>query len=224
MNRINTILRMAAVLLLTVCLLSGCSMSSIGQPGVFSNQDLDNPKQAVLDFVDAMKAEKFDTAAADNAMSYVGNYSTMGFEKFTLVDDSVETLLFDALRESYAVTFADSDLSPVRIPCRTEDMSVAGKQAFVTFDFTSLDFSLMSEALTVAVAEVGAERMYDGAVYDTQETAMALVEEVYSTTFLEENKVSDFYVTRPVTLELQFTDDGWKIVVSEEFYDALLGR
>lgn len=224
MNR-RVILRIAAAAMLMACLLSGCSFSSTGKLEVFTNQDLDNPKQSILSFIDAMKAENFDADAAEEALSYIGNYSTMGFEKFSLVqNETVDRMLFDALRASYRVEFADNDLSPLRIPYKSEDMTIAGKQAFVTFDFTYLDFSLMSAALAERVAEVGAERMYDGVTYETQNAAMELVEEVYSTIFLQENKESDFYITRTISLELQFADGSWKLVLNEDFYDALLGR
>jgi len=221
MKKRSIVLRLAAfvmAVLMTASVLSGCDF------GVFSNADLDNPKQTVLDFINTMKTSKFDQTAADTALGYIGNYSNMGFEKFTMVeDDNIESELFFALRKSYSVEFADDSLDPVRSPYTGEDMSISGKQAFVTFEFTSLDFTLMSDALAEQVNKVGSERMYSGEVYETQEQAMALVEEVYAS-FAEEIDIAEFCTTKTIQLEMLYTEEGWKLMVNDVFYDALLGK
>lgn len=222
MNKSSIITRWvpaAVCVLLTVLTLSGCDF------GLFSSRSVDNPKQAVIGFIDALQADRFDRTAADTAMSYVANYSTMGFEKYTEVnDDPLEETLFELLRSSYSVEFDEKSLEPVTNPYQGRDMTVSGKQAFVRLSFESLDLSVMSEKLAEAVTETGAERMYDGETFETEEEAAALVEEVFAQIFDDETDVSDYCVEHRLTLELAYVDSRWKIVVSDEFYDALLGR
>jgi len=218
----NKIIRMrwisaAVCMLLAVSLLTGC--------GILSRRSVENPKRVIVDFIDAMQAERFDRSAADIAMKYIGNYSTMGFEKYTEMNDSLlEKTLFDMLRSSYSVEFAESSLEPVPTPYQGRDMTVSGTQAFVRLTFSSLDISLMSEPLSEIVTEIGAERMFDGAVYETEEDAAALVEEVFTGQFVSDGDISGYCVEHELTLELAYIDGGWKIVLSDEFYDALLGR
>ena len=207
----------AVCVLLAASLLTGCV--------TFSGRSVDNPKRVIVNFIDAMQSERFDRNAADTAMSCVANYSTMGFEKYTELSGSeLEKTLFDLLRKSYSVDFADSSLEPVPSPYQGKDMTISGTQAFVRLSFTSLDISLMSEPLSDIVTEIGAERIYEGEVYATEEDAAALVEEVFTGQFVSDGDVSDYCVERQLTLELAYSDGGWKIVVSDEFYDALLGK
>lgn len=224
MKKTNNVLvrvRCAAVVCL-VCLmaaaLSGCDFST------FSDRSLENPKLALTGFVEAMQAETFDQAAAEEAMSYVGNYSSMGFEKYAMAeDDPLEKELFDMLRGSYAVEFANSDFEPISVPYQGVDMNVSGKQAFVTVTFSSLDLEKISGPLAEMVSEVGGERVYDGAVYDTEESALALVEEVFPMV-LETIDLDECCIRRELILELNYHEGGWKINISDEFYNALLGK
>lgn len=204
----------AVCLMLVIFVLAGCGARTV-----------ENPKRAIVDFVEAMQSDRFDSSAADIAMSHIGNYSTMGFEKYTEVNDSLlEKTLFEMLRNSYSVEFAEESLDPVPLPYQGKDMTISGTQAFVRLRFTSLDISLMSEPLSEIVTEVGAERMYDGITYETEAEATALVEEVFTRRLVSDGDVSDYCVEHPLTLELAYSDGSWKIMVSEEFYDALLGR
>jgi len=213
-------IRWAAALccLLVTVLLCGCEW------GTISGRTMENPKQAIAGFMEAMQSERFDHIAAENAMGYVGNYSTMGFEKHTMIeDDSLEKALFDLLRSSYSVEFADSDLSDIATPYRSDDMRVSGKKAYVTVTFTSLDLESMSVPLSEAVSRIGEERVFDGEVFETEESALALIEEVFHTVF-DVSDMSEYCVTRQLTVELEYHEDGWKINISDELYDALLGQ
>lgn len=208
----------AACCLLAAAMLSGCEF------GTFSDRSLENPKQAVLDFIEAMQADEFDSAAAEAAMAKVGNYSTMGFDKYTSIEeDTLESTLFDLLRNSYDVEFANSDLEPISSPYQGVDMTVEGKQAHVTFTFTYLDLSEMSGPLSEAVSQTGTDRVYEGETFETEESALALVEEVFLEMFDAED-MSEYCVQREFTLELNYHEDGWKLSISEEFYNALLGK
>lgn len=205
-----------------VCLfaivLCGCEF------GTFSGRALSNPKLAIMNFIDAMQSEDFDADAAAEAMSYIGNYSTMGFEKYTMVeDDELEVMLFDLLRGSYDVEFADDDLGPISSPYQGTDIKVSGKKAYVDITFTSLNLDMMTVPLSEAVGIAGQEKVYAGEKFETEESALVVVEEIFAETFDAED-LSEYCVKREMTLELIFTDDGWKISVSDEFYDALLGK
>ncbi len=203
--------------LLAISLLPGCGTCAV--------RSVDNPKVVIVDFIEAMQAERFDRSAADTAMSCIGNYSTMGFDKYTEVNDNLlEKTVFDLLRNSYKVEFTDSSLEPVPSPYQGRDMSISGTQAFVKLRFTSLDMSLMSEPLSDIVTEIGADRMFEGETYETEDDAAALVEEVFTGQFVSDGDVSGYCVEHALTLELAYAEGGWKIMVSDEFYDALLGR
>jgi len=207
----------AVCLVLVMLTLAGCSTCS--------GQMVKNPKLTIVEFIDAMQSERFDRSAADAAMSCIGNYSTLGFEKYTEVnDDLIERTLFDMLRNSYSAEFSDDSLAPVPTTWQGRDLTVSGTQAFVRFTFSSLDISAMSGPLSEIVTEEGADRMLAGASYDTEADAVALVEEVFTGDFVSDGDVSDYCVERSLTLEMAYIDGGWKIMVSDEFYDALLGR
>ncbi|MBE6759036.1 MAG: hypothetical protein E7554_02980 [Ruminococcaceae bacterium] len=207
----------AVCLLLTMLTLTGC--------GTCSGQAVDNPKKTIVEFIDAMQSERFDRTAADAAMSCIGNYSTLGFEKYTEVnDDLLERTLFDMLRNSYSVEFTDDSLAPIPSSYQGRDMTVSGTQAFVRLRFSSLDISAMSEPLSEIVTEVGADRMLMGETYETEADAIALVEEVFTEQFVSDGDVSGYSKEHGITLEMAYIDGGWKIMVSDEFYDALLGR
>ncbi len=208
---------LCGIILLAISL-SGCAF------GTMSSRSLENPKHAIVGFVEAMQADEFDAAAAEAASQYIGNYSTMGFEKYAMLENgSLEKALFDMLRDSYKVSFADESMDDVSSPYTGEDMNISGKQAYVTFTFTSLALDEMSEPLAEAVSEIGAERMYEGETYDTEESAMVLVEEVFDEVF-KKYSMSQYYVEHELTVELNYMDDGWKLSMSNELYDALLGR
>lgn len=222
MKRNNTLSRCAAAVIsvvLAACMLTGCSL------GVFSGVDLDNPKKSVLEFINAMQTENFDQTAAQTAMGYIANYSTMGFEKYTQVqDDDLEKRLFDILRKNYRVEFSDSSLDPVSSPWQSEDLTISGKKAAVKLTFVSVDFTLMSKALSEAVTEEGADRMYHGETFETEADAMLLAGEVFDRVFAPGTDMSQYCVERELVLEMEYVDSKWKIVVSDELYDALLGR
>ena len=222
MKKISAFMRLRCIA--AVCCLFAAAMLSGCQFGTFSDRSLENPKQAILDFVEAMQADVFDDAAAEAAMAKVGNYSTMGFEKYTSVNDDVlEKTLFDLLRKSYEVDFSNSDLESISSPYQGVDMTVSGKQAQVTFTFTYLNLSAMSGPLSEAVSQTGTERVYEGENFDTEESAMALVEEVFLEMYGSAD-VSEYCVQKEFTLELSYHEDGWKLNISEEFYNALLGK
>lgn len=207
----------AVCLLLATLTLAGC--------GTCTGQSVDNPKKTIVEFIGAMQSERFDRSAADAAMSCIGNYSTLGFEKYTEVnDDLLERTLFDMLRNSYSVEFTDDSLAPIPSSYQGRDMTVSGTQAFVRLRFSSLDISAMSEPLSEIVTAEGADRILMGETYETEADAIALVEEIFTEQFVSDGDVTDYCTERGLTLEMAYIDGGWKIMVSDEFYDALLGR
>ncbi len=218
----NALVRSAVAiisLVMSVCILTGCSA------GVFSRAEIENPKKTIVEFIDAMQSDNFDDAAAQTAMGYIANYSTMGFEKYTqTLDDDLEKQLFDILRKSYKAEFYDSSLDPVNGDHQSSDLSISGKNATVKLKFVSVDYTLMSAALAEAVTEVASERMYNGETYETEADAMNLAKEIFETIFTSDTDMSQFCIERELTLEMEYIDSKWKIVVSDEFYNALLGR
>jgi|GEM_PF-1744096 len=222
MKKNSILVRIAAsllCLLMTAGVLSGC------EGGLFSGMTIDNPKTAITEFIDAMQSPVFDDTAAETAMSYVANYSTMGFEKYAQVqDDRLEKRLFDLLRQSYSVEFFDSSSEDISNPYQSSDMTVSGKKAYVRIKFSCVDYTLMSEALSEKVTEIASERAFYGETFETEEQAMALVDEVFDTVFVPGESMDRFCVERELTLEMKYVDSSWKIVISDEFYDALLGK
>lgn len=199
----------AAVALLIALAASGC--------GVMSGETLENPKLAVNEFIDCMRSEDYD-----EAMKYVLNYSTLGFENVDIEAGSLDETLYKMLRESYGTRYADPQLDPISIPYSGVDMTVDGRQAFLTVYFTSLNFEMMSEVLKEEITETANERMQQAQYYDTEEKAMELIIEMMPLTFGED--LSAYYVERELTLEVFYTKDGWKLNISDELYNALLGR
>lgn len=206
----------AALSVVLVCMLTlalaGCEF------GTFSTEKLDNPKLAITEFVEDMRAGKFT-----EAMERVGNYSTMGFDTLSeYITGQTDYSLASMLMQSYAVEFYNNDMDQVGVPYESEDMNIDGKTAYVSFKFTSLSFPLMSETLKQLVTEEGSNRMYYGETFDSEEEAMALVDEVFEKTF--DGDISSYCTTVELKIELIYADDGWKLVIDDEFYKALLGK
>lgn len=206
-----------AALLAAFCalalILSGCSLPA------YSKEELENPKQTVRQFVDAMSSRDFASAEA-----LVGNYATMGFDGMeTAANSEIDSLLIDMLFESYKLEFISGDMSSITIPYESRDLKVSGKDAEISFLFTYLCFDNMLEDFSAVITEIGEDRMYYGEVYDTEEKALALAEEAFGKTFSADD-MEKYYQTKEFTLTAHLTDDGWKLDMSEEFYSALLGR
>jgi len=222
MKKNKAVFRIVTVIilvLLSVSLMTGC------EGGLFSGMKVSNPKKTIIEFVNAMQADEFDQAAADAAMDCIGNYATMGFEKFSQVrDDELESELFDILRKSYKIEFFDDSLDDVDNPYQSEDMNISAKNASIKFKFTSVKYSMISDTLSNAVTEEAEDRIFHGETYETEEAALVLAREIFGKIFDQNTNMDDYCVERELVLEMKYIDSKWKIMISEEFYDALLGK
>lgn len=184
----------------------------------YTNITMENPKITLDLFVEAMRECKFEKAE-----SYVMNYTTMGFEGIADVPrDSADWQIYEMLFDSYKVQYKNSSTEDVTSPYTSEDLNVNGRKAVITFTFTSFSYKKMMEELSAAISEVGGERMYYGETFETQEEALALVDDAFE--IVLKNDASKYYSEKSITMNAWYNDGEWKLEISDEFYAALIGR
>lgn len=205
-------LSLLCAVVMLAAVLCGCTAPA------YSAGEMENPKITLNCFVEAMSERDFDKAE-----SCVINYTTLGFDGMEKVSQaSADWRIYELLFDSYEAEYKESSTEPITSPYVSEDMNVNGRRADITFDFTSFNFEKMSADLTKAIAEIGAERMYYGETFETEEEALALVEEGYETVF--KNDMSQYYKTQVLTVTAWYDNGEWKLEISDEFYSALTGR
>lgn len=92
--------------------------------------------------------------------------------------------------------------------------------ATVTVNYTSFDVGQFQEKLTEKVVAEVKQRQYEGEVFANSSDTVDIIEQ-YKAALLQSPE--DFYTTRPYAVELVSSKGRWKIVLSDEFYNALTG-
>ncbi len=213
-NRIfNKILSCVFVSVLMISLCS-CSMDFTPKP----TGAIANPKLTVVEFVDSIKAGDYKKCE-----SLVSNYAELGFsDGKSFRDDAVSQFFYDCLINSYKVEFIDNDnIVSVTDSVSDTDYSVHGRSAQVKFLFTYFDSGKMTARMKEIATEIGHEKMYYGFVYDSEEKVDELVLDVLDV--VQTEPVEQYYVTREITVNMVYADDEWKMELTDEFYDILLG-
>ena len=209
MKKYIAMLMALVVLAITLC---GCEAPA------YSAKEMENPKITLNNFIEAMRGQDFEEAE-----SYVINYASLGFDKIEKIPHSAaDWRIYELLFESYEAEYISNSTQPIKSPYSSEDMTVNGRRADITFTFSSFNFDKMSADLTEAISEIGAERTYHGETFETQEEALALVEEGYEAVF--QNDMSQYCKTQELTVTAWYENGEWKLEISEEFYSALTGR
>lgn len=204
-----TLLLAFVLLAITLC---GCEAPA------YSAKEMENPKLTLNRFIEAMREQNFEEAE-----SCVINYSTLGFDKIEEIPhSSADWRIYELLFESYEAEYKINSTEPISSPYASEDMAVNGRRADITFTFSSFNFDKMSADLTKVISEIGAERMYHGETFESEEEALALVEEGYAAIF--QNDMSQYYKTQKLTVTAWYEKGEWKLEISDEFYSALTGR
>lgn len=212
-----------SVVLVVVLSVSLCSCAvnereSESAMPAYSHKNMENPKLTLDLFVEAMSKQNFEEAE-----SYVINYTTMGFEGIEDVPrESKDWQIYEMLFDSYKVEYKNDNTEDVYSPYESEDIRVNGREATITFTFTSFSYDMMMEDLSAAIADVGGERMYYGETFETQEEALVLVDDAFD--IVLENDASKYYSEKEITLNAWYNDGEWKLEINDEFYSALVGR
>lgn len=183
-----------------IIFLSGCEMPS------FSGQDLGDPSGLVADFVILMRDRRFTEASnlLDSSVS-LNLENGLIFE-----DDPVTQKLADMLLNSYSVEF---------VP---DGVKKHGRSAEISVKFTSLNCA----ALTEKLAELVRERAFYEAKPETDEEALALFNKVWEDEFSGgEIDMTGYYIQREATAGAKYVPGaGWRLVITESFYNAMLGK
>lgn len=185
---------LAVCVVMTVCILCGCSMPSINLTTTTT------PSEDLLKFFDYLAAEDYA-----NAEGYVFNYSSLGFVQGS--GDELDQRLSRMLTESRSV----------RIVSQGE---IYGRDSVVTIELTTLDFKKLETALNARVLEVIQERQFVGQSFETEDKILAVVYEVLDQMTLS---ASEYYSTKQFTVDMKLSENHWKIVCSEELYSAIIG-
>ena len=170
----------------------------------------DAPRQAVTGFFDALCSGDFSTADG-----YVAGYSGLGLNG--TLDNVSGQKIFDALTSSYSYKLSG------------EARSQSGKRCFVqTVDFTHLDLDDaadgMDERFAAKLEEITSQLTFDEIYVDgsyRQELIDQALTSVYDDVFADGQAPT---VTESIDVELEYTSDGWRVVVNDRLADAILGR
>lgn len=204
MKKLTAVILAAAVVILSA--LCACDMPTC------HSMSMDSPLPRVEQFVQCMKSEDFS-----GAMELVQSGTDIDFfvGRTALENDEVSSVIYSALIESYGIEFPD------------DAYSISGRYAEIRFNFTYLDIEGLSDRLNALIAESGKERMYYGEVFDTEEKALALMHDVFIESFsgsCPEYNIKDYYVTREIEISAEFSQDGWMLIIGDDFYKALTGK
>lgn len=167
-----------------------------------------NPEETVCWFYDCI--ESGDYASAYTCLA---EYSDLGIED---TDESMDSkVIAEALRNSYKGTVL-------------ENLKVDGLTATANVEFTYLDLSLLQKAVEDGinpVLEAYIEKMDRSEIYDEGgDYSAEFLQKVYDEVLSEViSKGKDIYTTKEYQVELQYTQDGWKILTNKDMINCFLG-
>lgn len=190
----------AWLLAVMMLMLSGCSEA-------VSLTTLPDQRESVDAFFTYLKNEDYD-----GADDLVYNYATLGMKTVTAnesdSDAMVDKLLGDYLRESRSYTVENVG-------------EMTGRDTTVDISYTYLDYRKISEPLNRRVTSEIKERKFAGEKFEDDASVMpVMVEQLQK---LMEASGSDLMTTEQYKLELRYREKKWRIVVTEEFYQGLIG-
>lgn len=180
---------------LLVLSLAGCEMPSISLTGYASY-----PEDDLQNFINCLSEGRYDDSSA-----FVNNYTSLGFQELT--EGTIYASLLDSLNESRSFTVLGSS-------------SVKGRNASMSIEFTTLDFSKLEDDLSAASLEAVNQHQFEtGELPSDDEIEQLMVQEL-------ELLLSDsvkYYTTREFRLTFQYKDSVWRFDCTDEFYSALVG-
>ena len=167
-----------------------------------------NPEEVICWFYDCI--ESGDYASAYTCLA---EYSDLGFEDAQENMDS--KVISMALKNSYEGSILN-------------DVKINGLTATANVEFTYLDLSLLQKAvedginpvLEAYIEKLDRSEIYDeGGDYSAQFLQMVydeVLSEVISTR-------KDIYSTKEYEVEMQYTQNGWKIITNKDMINCFLG-
>lgn len=201
-----------AILLVLCLLLSSCSFQTTAM------EPVDNPKTSLIEFIECLSEKRFD-----DYQKYIYNYASLGFESApdNGAADPMTEYILENIFDSYSISFEDPSLSPISGNCTGVDFSVDGRTATVTFTLTALDASKLQRRITDEAEKIALPLLPEGYVYDTEEKAYELIEQAISE--IGDVSSDEFLSDNTLTVNLKYIGGMWKIEMTEEFFDVLIG-
>lgn len=223
----------AVNIVIILILLTG---SPSGGVGPLSCVKTPSPEGTVERFFYALANRDFQTADG-----MICNYTTLGISQPASGSDALSVYIYENLFDSYSIApvsagedaspsdlsvsagdASPSDISGADVILPAEEYKVSGSSAEVECVFTGLDRARLSEELTMQLREIGKNAAEQGVAVDNDEMALKLFGR--SLDELKKKDVSNFRSSKRIKIQLAYTDEEWKIVLTPELYDVLTGR
>lgn len=184
---------------------------------------IENPKLTIVRFVDAL--HEGDFKSCDGMMS---NCASIGENFETLSQsDAFSTFLYNSLIDSYKVEFSDNGniVSVTDSIVSESDYSITGQKATVTYTLTVLSLDPLCKRMNELAKEIGYQQQFEsdkGASFETEEALNGLIDDVLET--VKDEDITQYYKTREFTTEMEYVGNMWRLELSDELYNTLLGR
>lgn len=160
------------------------------------------PESSVSGFFDSLKAKDF--ASCNQYLANANSFEITNSTGFDFAD-----MLLEAQIESLDYEFVG-------------DIDISGDKASCKVNVTSLDISAVSEAMTSEYPKVRSQYMIDNEMEDFSTDDTEALNEIVTNTFNE--IIADIGSTqKEITVNLEFQNGMWKIVVDDELCAAIFG-
>lgn len=167
-----------------------------------------DPAAAATEFMDALMAG--DYAAA---YSHMAGYSGLGLENAPA--DAVGQKMYEALRESYAYELTGD--------CTVDKLEARQQLSFTYLDLTAMEEQVQEETLEQLKGIV--QSRPKSQLYDENDNYLPEVaQEAYAaavSAVLE--SAEEYYTTVGILLELEYSDEQWRVVPSPQLLKAVSG-
>lgn len=176
--------------------------------GVLIAKPKGDPQQAVSAFFDAVISENYT-----EAYGHISGYSSLGLEKTPA--DSVSLAAYEALKASYDYELIGN--------CSVDKLAASQQLQFSYLDLTAIQEDV--KALTVVKLEELVMERPKSEIYDENKQFLpAITEEAFAAAVNEVLESAEkYYVTTGLQLKLEYKDDNWLIIPSDELLKALVG-
>ena len=207
--KLRLTLALSAGILLCAAVLAGCDIKT------YNMTDPGRPADAFSAFYRAVSDGDDDTA---NQLLY--NYSWKSYMPQTGASGDSHTV------NGTEVSGSDARVMTCLLQSRKcsivseSDYTKDDMNAAVTVSYTSFDISKFQSQLNEQAVETVKKKQYDGQVFKDKNDTKDMIEEI-------KNRLLDdpgqFTTTRPFRIELINVKGKWQVILTEDFYKALLG-
>lgn len=184
----------AALLVLSILLFSGCSL-----PVINLSRGISTPQDDFSAFINSLNAGDYQ-----NSSGYLYNYASLGFSSFD--DEPVYQHLLECLNSSRTYSVKG---------CR-----INGHDAVIEIELSTLDFRKLSDTLSSQTLDrIDEEQYMTGVAMNDEE-----IEEMMNETLDAIMQSPDEYCTvQDFTLSMHYSEGKWKLICTDAFYSALIG-